>query len=95
MCKPRMTETTPREIEGGYEGQTIRLKQRHGMSFGCHSAGRHHFPWWSLWLIWPMMGLIKWIVPLMVNGVGMAAMLIMPLVPVLLIGLGVCLLRRR
>ena len=26
-----------------------------------------HFPWWSLWLIWPLIGLLKWVVPIYIG----------------------------
>jgi hypothetical protein len=54
--------------EGAYEGRTMRL-DRHSDIFDQRSerkarAGQSGFPWWTLWLIWPLIGLAKWFVPL-------------------------------
>jgi hypothetical protein len=34
-------------------------------------AGRRcrHFPWWTLWLLWPLLAGLKWIVPLWLGAV--------------------------
>ena len=94
MCKRRQVETGARETEGGYEGRTIRLTQHDGtMTYHRHAA--QHFPWWTLWLIWPLIGLVKWLVPTMLGMIGMIAEIGVALVPVLLIALGVWLLWRK
>ena len=53
--------------EGAYEGRTVRLDRvdRIDDRRAAHeSAWRGGFPWWTLWLIWPLIGLAKWFVPL-------------------------------
>lgn len=39
-----------------YDGATTRLAS--GEDHRAHGAHRH-FPWWTLWLIWPMVALLK------------------------------------
>ncbi|HEU5102735.1 MAG TPA: hypothetical protein VFU22_27125 [Roseiflexaceae bacterium] len=56
--------------EGAYEGRTVRLNHRDDMPArrsdrGC--AWHVRFPWWTLWLIWPLIGLAKWFVPLYIG----------------------------
>lgn len=94
MCKRRVADMRVNETQAGYEGQTIRLKDNHG-SLVYHQRARHHFPWWALWLIWPMIGLVKWLVPLMVGVVGTVAEIVLPIIPVALILVGVWLLFRK
>jgi hypothetical protein len=54
MCKQKIAQPAG-EIGEAYEGQTTRLvaPQR-----AC-SWGHGSFPWWTLWLIWPVVMLIK------------------------------------
>ncbi len=65
MCKRHFhtVETRIAVAEGAYEGETVRLDtQREGQE-ARRETGRHgHFPWWTLWLIWPLFLLAKWIV---------------------------------
>lgn len=48
-----------------YEGQTMRLAPAGGPR-GEWGRARcwHGFPWWVLWLIWPLAGLAKWAAPI-------------------------------
>ena len=59
--------------EGGYEGRTVRLNARDSVSHERreqHSCGGHGgFPWWMLWLVWPLIGLVKWFVPLYLGAI--------------------------
>src|SRR5690242_19570700 len=63
MCKRKSSQIDrPRMVtEGAYEGQTMRLDQRDLHSSERRdrpASGRHAgFPWWALWLIWPLIGL--------------------------------------
>jgi hypothetical protein len=56
MCRQQKQalEASP-VAEGAYQGRTIRLDQR--------ADYRRTFPYWALWLIWPLLVLGKWIVP--------------------------------
>jgi hypothetical protein len=90
--------------EGGYEGQTIRLDSRDAISHerrDQHGCGRHGgFPWWTLWLIWPLIGLLKWFVPLYLGALtAVFAQLSMagvaPFVAIALIVIGLILIGRR
>ena len=89
--------------EGAYEGETVRLDtQREGQE-ARPETGRHgHFPWWTLWLIWPLVGLVKWLVPVLLATIGAVAGALSQLSapafgpwPILLIVVGIILLRRR
>jgi hypothetical protein len=89
--------------EGAYEGRTMRLdradrsvdrRSEHG------SAGRGGFPWWTLWLVWPLIGLAKWFVPLYIGavtpiGAQLSAAGAAPFVAFALIAVGLVLIFRR
>ena len=85
-----------------YEGQTIRLGQAAEMQV---EPRRHHsgFPWALLWLIWPMLWLVKGLAALLATswaalGATFGSAIIIPTlpwVPILLIGAGIFLFRRR
>lgn len=93
MCKRRTMQAAATEP---YEGQTIRFDPQHDPE--RHYKSRHHcggFPWWTLWLIWPLIGLLKWSAPLLLGAVAGLGQLTLPLIPVLMIVLGLLLLRRR
>jgi hypothetical protein len=63
--------------EGPYEGQTVRLAAGDLPSGDRQVRGRcAGFPWWTLWLIWPLIGLAKWFIPLYL---GAAAAVLGPL----------------
>jgi hypothetical protein len=50
------------------------------------------FPWWSLWLIWPLIGLFKWtgaLIAPIAEFVNRPIILEVSLLPLLLIGLGI------
>lgn len=93
MCKRR---TMRAAATRPYEGRTIRFEPRRDPE--RRSGSRHHcggFPWWTLWLIWPLIGLLKWSAPLLLGVVAGMGQLTLPLIPVLMIVLGLLLLRRR
>lgn len=53
MCRNQQRQLAEVEQDGPCEGQTQRLMR---------TDNRHAyraFPWWTLWLIWPLMGLLK------------------------------------
>ncbi len=93
MCKrrtrPTATATQP------YEGETIRLGGEQALKMEQPRARHHCFPWWTLWLIWPLIGVFKWMLPLLIGAIGGLMQIMIPLLPVLLIVLGLLLLRRR
>lgn len=94
MCKRRMMQAVV--ATEPYEGETIRFDPQSSMESSAQSR-RHcgSFPWWTLWLIWPLIGLLKWSAPLLLGVVAGLGQLTVPLIPVLLIVLGLLLLRRR
>jgi hypothetical protein len=106
MCKRKsyLSDQPKLATEGAYEGQTVRLDSRDGVAHERrqrHSCGGHGgFPWWTLWLIWPLIGLAKWFVPLYL-GAFTAAMAqlsaagIAPFVALALIVIGLVLVGRR
>ena len=90
--------------EGGYEGQSLRLDPHDSVAperRERHGCGQHGgFPWWTLWLIWPLIGLVKWFVPLYLSAItaGLAQLSaagVAPFVAIGLIMLGLVLIRRR
>jgi hypothetical protein len=93
MCKRQTMQTASTQP---YEGETIRFdaEQR---ALGDSQATLHcaSFPWWTLWLIWPLIGLLKWSMPLLIGVVASIGEITVPLIPLLLIVLGLLLLRRR
>lgn len=86
-----------------YEGPTVRLDTPAGVSVQGHSGScGHHWPWHLLWLIWPLFFLAKWLVPLIVSAVTALftslttpIVLTIPLLPLVLIGVGIVLLLRQ
>jgi hypothetical protein len=65
MCKRKsyQIDRPAMTAKGAYEGQTVRL-DRYGIALGLRETGRPgRFPGWSLWLIWPLIGLLKWVAP--------------------------------
>jgi hypothetical protein len=103
MCRRKLYQTDMPVMasEGRYEGQTIRLNARAtGDSESGSANHRASFPWWVLWLIWPLIGLVKWFVPLYAS----AATLVFaqlgaagaaPFVAIVLIVAGLVLIGRR
>lgn len=94
MCKRRTIQAAA--VMEAYEGETIRFDPRRGLE--QRSKSRHHcggFPWWTLWLIWPLIGVLKWSVPLLFGVVAGLGEITVPLIPVLMIVVGLLLLRRR
>ena len=95
MCK-RHSVGPQRTEPSAYEGKTIRFGEERITSERTRSCGGWNgFPWWSLWLLWPLFGLIKTIVPLVPTMVASSGHVLVPIVPLLLIGLGIWLLQRR
>ena len=92
MCKQRTIQT--QAATQPYEGETIHLNSEQALKME-RTHTRHCFPWWTLWLIWPLIGLFKWVLPLLVGAIGGLMEITIPLLPVLLIILGLFLLRRR
>lgn len=58
----RHANERPRTLEynGAYEGETVHLGSRQSNAAMHPARGRcGSFPWWTLWLIWPLIGLVK------------------------------------
>ena len=91
---------------GAYVGKTIRLDANEASSAERNEARindwRGGFHWWMLWLIWPIIAIAKWLVPVLLSALAAAAeqlsALDLPparLTALLLIVIGFALLRRR
>lgn len=93
MCRSRRTEYRPAIEPAAYDGETrqLALESETGSS-ACRWRG---FPWWSLWLLWPLAMLLKALVPVVA---GSFALLMQPIVleitllPLILIGIGLVVL---
>lgn len=60
MCKHHLKHAQDRERHTAYEGETVQLDSRQGVLAAQHAPARcGHFPWWILWFIWPLIGLVK------------------------------------
>jgi hypothetical protein len=71
MCKRRQHTPMARLAAGqAYEGRTVLLDTPHDRP-AAHRCRR--FPWWTLWLLWPLLVGLKWLIPLWVNLVSTAA----------------------
>jgi hypothetical protein len=89
---------------GAYEGQTVRLDRREVEPAQDSSAraGRGEFcarafPWWTLWLIWPLFAAFKGLaapLPAALVGLGGLPPVLAAAVAVLLIAIGWLLVRR-
>jgi hypothetical protein len=98
MCKRHIfVPETRLASEGAYEGQTMRLDSR-GQAWSMRRTNGHGFPWWTLWLLWPLIWLAKLATPLVVEMLtaftGSLGVLGAQLMAVLLIIAGITLLRR-
>lgn len=104
MCKPawKMVEREPAS-EGPYEGETVRLDPGQGeMALRRASHRRDYFPWWTLWMIWPLVFLVKGAfiavasaASALAGGLGGSAAPGAYWLPILLIVVGIVLWRRR
>ena len=95
----KRAERTP---ERPYEGETIRLGGQGETTFETAHAqpSWKHVPWWALWLIWPLFGLLKPLVQTVAEaGTALLDLLtpisLLPLWPAALILIGLLLLRWR
>ena len=100
MCKrQRYTPEAQLASEGAYEGQTMRLDLHEREQGTRRAVGQgQRSPWWALWLIWPLMELVKWGTPLVPGAftavAGSLGALGAPIVALLLIAAGIILLCR-
>jgi hypothetical protein len=102
MCRRKSyrIDSSTLAAEGAYEGQTMRLDQRDIANVERRVNWRRGFPWWMLWLIWPLIGLTKWFVPLYVGAVTavftqLSAAGVAPFVAFALIVVGLVLISRK
>lgn len=85
--------STPGEA---YEGQTQRLHAE-GAPYTKQRCSHHGFPWWTLWLIWPLIALVKHAGAAMFGGWALLGSVLIPanvLLAVVLIVAGAALLLR-
>ena len=109
MCKRHTYQANAPAMvaQGAYEGKTTRLAYGESalpegyMSEGRRNRRHGHFPWWSLWLIWPLIGLLKWVAPIYLGALtalrdtfSTQAQPVAMIVAVLLIVAGLALIRR-
>jgi hypothetical protein len=80
------------ERHGPAEGETTRLAAEGDGERRCRWGS---FPWWTLWLIWPAVGLLKWTAPLVLAAYAELVALSTALLPALLILAGLALIARR
>lgn len=93
MCRAHRAEPRPVMETVAYDGETRQLSlQSETDSSACRWRG---FPWWSLWLLWPLAMLLKALAPVVA---GSFALLMQPIVleitllPLILIGIGLLVL---
>jgi hypothetical protein len=77
MCKRHAYRrgTLALATEGAYEGKTVRLGARQTEWQAASSSGERRrrqrgggFPWWTLWLLWPLGAALKHAPPLATLG---------------------------
>ena len=96
MCKRREHMPTAQlAADHGYEGRTLRL----GSAPDLPTVRRcRHFPWWTLWLLWPVLASLKWLVPLWLGAAATLAGALSTsggvIVAAVLIAVGLLLIRR-
>ena len=103
MCGHKKShKRAERTQERPYEGETIRLGGQGETTFEPAHAqpSWKHVPWWALWLIWPLFGLLKPLVQTVAEvGTALLDLLtpisLLPLWPAALILIGLLLLRWR
>jgi hypothetical protein len=90
MCRHHQVsrETISVAPTGAYEGETVRLDAADARPATNH---QHTFPWWTLWLVWPLLSLIKPAVMVLIGLVSTVTMSALTLLPVLLILIGIIL----
>lgn len=97
MCK-RYTSEAQLAGEGAYESQTLRLDLNERGRIPNARPARISAPWWALWLIWPLIALVKWSTPLAAAAsaaiAGSLGATGAPIAALLLIAAGIILLRR-
>jgi hypothetical protein len=109
MCKRHTYQANAPAMasQGAYEGKTTRLAYGEIASVEGYAPNDRpikrygHFPWWSLWLIWPLIGLLKWAVPIYIgalaalrDSISTQAQPVAMIAAVLLIVAGLMLIRR-
>lgn len=96
MCRTHDQARDQRQESAVYTGETSRLgRDGRAESQQCRWGG---FPWWSLWLIWPLVVVLKHVGPLAVDAIGAIYAYLSAAgglaLPIALIALGIALLRR-
>ena len=92
MCKRRTTAPPGAMVGASYTGATRRLDHHAPMgSTLWRAAGRGGVPWWTLWLLWPLFGVLKAAVPVVWSGIAALSQVTVPLLP-LIVGVGVLLM---
>ena len=95
MCKRSITDTQGMTARDSYTGVTRRLDDHTPLGTLRSAAGRGAFPWWTLWFLWPLTGVLKVAVPVVWSGVVALSQVTVPLLPVVVIvGVLVVLWRR-
>ena len=86
MCKRRTSETYATPTRDGYTGETRRLDLHAPMGSALRfAAGRGGVPWWTLWLLWPLFGVLKAAVPVVWSGIAALSQVTVPLLPLIVV----------
>jgi hypothetical protein len=96
MCKRRTTATQLVTARPSYTGATRRLDHHAPMGSTLRrTAWRGGFPWWTLWLLWPLFGVLKAAGPVVWSGLAALTQVTVPLLPLVLVVGVLVVLRRR
>lgn len=97
MCKSFNLRAATDVPPQPYTGATVQLRSEAARSVEGQRRQRcrSSFPWWTLWLIWPLIGVAKMALPMLLNaGIVISQIGVPLLIPLALIVIGVLLLRR-
>lgn len=96
MCKRRTTATQGALARESYTGATRRLDHQAARGGTLRlAAGRGGVPWWTLWLLWPLFGVLKAAGPVVWSGMAALSQVTVPLLPLVVVVGVLVLLRRR
>ncbi len=95
MCRRKTMDTRLAMGRESYTGATRRLDHQAPMGNTLRlAAWRGSFPWWTLWLLWPLFGVLKAAVPAVWSGVAALSQVTVPLLALVVVGVLVVLWRR-
>lgn len=96
MCRRRTMDTQGATARDSYTGATRRLDHQAPMGRPLRlAAWRGGVPWWTLWLVWPLIGVLKAAVPAIWSGTAALSQVTVPLLPLVVVVGVLVVLRRR